>query len=156
MLFVTNLTWNSFISQNSKLHALFRQFFLRYVLMYNLEVSFLIFQLSHNLSTIKWVIKNCFFPYSRYFPRTSWSVTRTPDNSNFFRFPVKVRVIESRLYVICERSVSFLRGFPHCPGISGFVPAQNGVTFTSWVPDMQIFQSPQSLEIWSPPPPTFP
>ena len=34
---------------------------LRYVLIYNLEVSFLIFQLSHTLSTIKWVIKNCFF-----------------------------------------------------------------------------------------------
>ena len=44
---------------------------LRYVLIYNLEVSFLIFQLSHNLSTIKWLIKNCFFPYSRYFLRTA-------------------------------------------------------------------------------------
>ena len=36
MLFVTNLTWNSFTSQNSKTHALFKQV----LLCYNLEVSF--------------------------------------------------------------------------------------------------------------------
>ena len=38
MLFVTNLMWNSFTSQNSKTHALLR--LLRDILIYNLEVFF--------------------------------------------------------------------------------------------------------------------
>ena len=43
MLFFTNLTWNSFTSQNSKTHALFRQHFVR--LRYDL-LSRSIFQFS--------------------------------------------------------------------------------------------------------------
>ena len=51
MLFVTNLMWNSFTSQNSKTHALLR--LLRYILIYNLEVFFnvhLTFPASRGLS----------------------------------------------------------------------------------------------------------
>ena len=36
------------------------------------------------------------------------SITRTPNNSNFFRFPLKVRVIESRLYDKLETAVQHL------------------------------------------------
>ena len=45
--------------------------------------------------------KNCFFPYSRLFACICFElpITRTPDNSNLFRFPLKVRVIGSRLYM---------------------------------------------------------
>ena len=41
MLFVTNLTWNSFTTQNSNTHALFAEaMFTLYILIYNLEASF--------------------------------------------------------------------------------------------------------------------
>ena len=41
MFFVTNLTWNSFTTQNSKTHALFTEaMFFSYILINNLEVSF--------------------------------------------------------------------------------------------------------------------
>ena len=33
-------------------------------------------------------------------------ITGTPDNSNFFRFPLKVRVIGSQLYIIVELLIS--------------------------------------------------
>ena len=39
------------------------------------------------------------------------SITRTPDNSNFFRFPLKVRVIGSRLYI--HSNISNEAGFGH-------------------------------------------
>ena len=48
--------------------------------------------------------KNCFSPYFRLFLRvfhlTSGYFLRAPDNSNFFRFPLKVRVIGSRPYLL--------------------------------------------------------
>ena len=59
---------------------------------------------------------NCFLPYLRLF-FFDLSVTRTPDNSNFFRFPLKVRDIGSRLYITCiifivQVSLFWLRHFP--------------------------------------------
>ena len=36
-------------------------------------------------------------------------ITRTPDNSNFFRFPLKVRVIGGRLYFFLIFPVDFNR-----------------------------------------------
>ena len=59
---------------------------------------------------------NCFLPYLRLF-FFDLSVTRTPDNSNVFRFPLKVRVIGSRLYITCiifivQVSLFWLRHLP--------------------------------------------
>ena len=70
----------------------------RYVLIYNLEVSFNFHLTFEDISTIKCdenvhcAVKSVFYPTLSYF-------LRAPDNSNFFRFPLKVRVIrESTLY----------------------------------------------------------
>ena len=49
MLFITNLTWNSFTSQNSETHALFRHCLLRYILIYNLEVPYLFTYKAHSV-----------------------------------------------------------------------------------------------------------
>ena len=152
MLFVTNLTWNSFTSRLKTVDRIsggskpsdkgcgaviqtlrFKKFFsalrvsvwskkrgdpvprarpldpplrmlylgnvlLRYVLIYNLKVSSLIFQLSLNLFRIKWVMK--MFTDSAVktvFFLTPIYLLRAPNNSNFFRLPLKVRVIWSRL-----------------------------------------------------------
>ena len=78
--FVTNLTKgeNSFNTQNNKTHALFRVCFLRYIRIYNLKVSF---------NFHKTFLQLRFFPYFRL------------DNTNFFRFALKVRVIGIRLYI---------------------------------------------------------
>ena len=92
MLFVTNITWNSFSTQNSKAHALFRLCCLRYVLIYNQEVNFN-FQITFlQLNVIKMFSKN-------WFSLTSGYLHRGPDNWNYFPFPLKVRVIGSRLYL---------------------------------------------------------
>ena len=68
---------------------------LRYVLVCNLEVSFdfhLTF-LQLNVTTMFTVQeKTVFYLTLGYF-------LRAPDNSNFFRFPLKVRVIGCRLYL---------------------------------------------------------
>ena len=69
--------------------------FLRYILIYNLEVSFnfhLTFLQSNVIKMFTTQKNNCFFPALGYF-------LRAPDNSNLFRFPLKVRVIGSRLYL---------------------------------------------------------
>ena len=68
---------------------------LRYILIYNLEVSFnfhLTFLQSNVIKMFTTQKNNCFFPALGYF-------LRAPDNSNLFRFPLKVRVIGSRLYL---------------------------------------------------------
>ena len=57
--------------------------FLLYVLIYNLKVSF-----NFHLTKL-------------FFYLTSGYFLRAPDDSNFFRFPLKVRVIGSRLYITC-------------------------------------------------------
>ena len=90
MLFILNLTWNSFTSQNSKTHALFisGNDLLRYVLIDNLEVSF-----NFHLTLLQWprlkcslCSKNCFFPYSRLFSSSSrW--LELPITRTFFDFP---------------------------------------------------------------------
>ena len=73
---------------------------LRYVLIYNLEVSFNFHVTFLQLNQIKSSLcsKNCFLPYSRLF-------SRAPDNLNFFRFPLKVRVIGSPLYLYTVKNV---------------------------------------------------
>ena len=43
--------------------------------------------------------KNCFYLTLGYF-------LRAPDNSNFFRFPLRVRVIWSRLYYNMDANLS--------------------------------------------------
>ena len=57
---------------------------LSYVLIYNLGVSFNMFTAC--------AVKTVHFLTPGYF-------LRAPDNSNCFRFPLKVRVIGSRLYI---------------------------------------------------------
>ena len=61
---------------------------LRYILIYNLEVSFNFHLTFLQLNVIKMFTVHLTLGY--FF--------RAPDNSNFFRFPLKVRVIGSRLY----------------------------------------------------------
>ena len=51
----------------------------------------------HN-SNLPLTRSNFHFP-SDHFPYILPSTTRTPDNSNFFPFPLKVRIIGSRLYI---------------------------------------------------------
>ena len=72
---------------------------LRYVLIYNLEVSFnfhLTFLQLNVIKNVHCAVKTVFYPVlSAIF--FELPITRTPDNSNFFRFPLKVRVIGSRL-----------------------------------------------------------
>ena len=63
--------------------------------------------------------KNCFFSLlpAIFF---EFPITRTPDNSNLFRLPWKVRVIGSQLYGICSLftgkcNVSVPPGWGICP-----------------------------------------
>ena len=79
---------------------------LRYVLIYNLEVSFNFHLTFLQLNVIKMFtvqLKLFFFLLPAIF--FELPITRIPDNSNFFRFPLKVRVIGSRLY--CEHTLFF-------------------------------------------------
>ena len=73
---------------------------LRYVLIYNLEASFNFHLTVLQLNVIKMftVQKKLFFTLllAIFF---ELPITRTPDNSNIFRFPLNVRVIGSRLYL---------------------------------------------------------
>ena len=81
------------------MHALLTKVLLCYVLIYNLEVSFnshLIF-LQLNVIKMLTVQQKLFFLTPGYF-------LRAPDNSNLFRFPLKVRVIKSRLYIEIVRT----------------------------------------------------
>ena len=61
----------------------------RHVLIYNPDVSFN-FQL--DVINVHCAVKTVFYLTLGYF-------LRAPDNSNFFRFPLKVRVIGSRLNI---------------------------------------------------------
>ena len=66
---------------------------LLYVLIYNLEVSF-----NFHLTFLQlYVIKNVHCAVKTVFYLTLGYFLRAPDNSNFFQFPLKVRVIGSRL-----------------------------------------------------------
>ena len=65
---------------------------LRCVLIYNQEVNFNFHITFLQLNVIKMFCKNWFSLTSGYLPRG-------PDNWNFFPFPLKVRVIGSRLYL---------------------------------------------------------
>ena len=82
--FVTNLTRNTFTYQNSKTHALFRLFC--YVTFWKVSFNFHLTFLQ--LNVINWnvhcAVKTVFYLTLGYF-------LRAPDNSNFFRFPLKVR-----------------------------------------------------------------
>ena len=119
MLFVTNLTWNSFTSQNSKTHALFRQCFVW--LRSGLHVqSRSIFQFSLNISTIKcaWNVHCAVKTVFPLFPAIFFElrITRTPDGSSFFRFPLKVPVIGSRLYMNTNKTLALWQHCPFCIG----------------------------------------
>ena len=92
MLFVTNITRNGFTTQNTKVHVLFRLCCLRYVLICNQEVNFNFHITFLLLNVIKMFSKN-------WFSLTSGYLHRGHDTWNFFLFPLKVRVIESRLYL---------------------------------------------------------
>ena len=74
MLFVTNLTWNSFTSLKIVKRMLYLGFvLLRYAQIYNLEVSFNLHLTFLQLNAFKCslCIKNCSFPYSRPFSSSS-------------------------------------------------------------------------------------
>ena len=95
MLFVTNLLHvkQLYQSQNSKTHALFRPYvLLRYVLIYNLGVFFNFHLTFLQLNVVK-MFTACAVETVRFL--TSGYFLRAPDNSNCFRFPLKVRVIGS-------------------------------------------------------------
>ena len=81
------------------MHALLTKVLLCYVLIYNLEVSFNSHLIFLQLNVIKMlsVQQKLFFLTPGYF-------LRAPDNSNLFRFPLKVRVIKSRLYIEIVRT----------------------------------------------------
>ena len=64
---------------------------LRCVLIYDLEVSVNFRLIFLQLNVIK--VFTVFYLTLGYF-------LRAPDNSNFFRFPLKVRVIGTRLYFV--------------------------------------------------------
>ena len=49
-------------------------------------------------SNLPLIRSNFHFPSDRFLHFLP-SITRTPDNSNFFLFPLKVGIIESRLYI---------------------------------------------------------
>ena len=70
---------------------------LRYVLIYNLEESF-----NSHLTFVRLCDENVHCAVKTVFsllPAIFFKlpITRTPDNSNFFRFPLKVRAMGSRL-----------------------------------------------------------
>ena len=65
---------------------------LHYVLIYNLDVSFNFHLTFLQLNVFK------IFTVTSQFSFLPAHFLRASDNSNFFRFPLKVRVIESRLY----------------------------------------------------------
>ena len=101
MLFVTNLTWNSFTSQKVKCMLYLGEVLSLYVLIYNLKVSFNFHSTFLQLNVIKmltvqWKLFFSLLPAIFF----ELPITQTPDNSNFFRFPLKVRVIESQLYAL--------------------------------------------------------
>ena len=84
-----------------KTQALFRLCFVTlYILIYNLKVSsnFHLTFLQYNVIIMFTVQEKLFFILllGIFF---ELPITRTPDNSNFFRFPLKVWVIGSRLYL---------------------------------------------------------
>ena len=81
------------------MHALLTKVLLCYVLIYNLEVSFNSHLIFLQLNVIKMlsVQQKLFFLTPGYF-------LQAPDNSNLFRFPLKVRVIKSRLYIEIVRT----------------------------------------------------
>ena len=72
---------------------------LRYVLIYNLEVAF-----NFHLTFLKLnVIKMFTIQLELFFFLTPDYFLRAPDNPNFSRFPLKVRVIGSLLYLANPR-----------------------------------------------------
>ena len=74
---------------------------LRYVLFYNLEVSFNFHLTFLQLNVIvHCAVKTVFYLTLGYFFRTV-PITRT-----LFRFPLKVRVIGSRLYLNCDLQIN--------------------------------------------------
>ena len=65
----------------------------------NFDFTFLSLQFKFRVYTC--IVLCCliaFLPHSSAYFLTSGYLLQTPDNSNFFRFPLKVRVIGSRLY----------------------------------------------------------
>ena len=91
MLFVTNLTWNSFTSQNSETHALFMQWFRS-----DLQ-SGSIFQFSLHISVIEcdlnvhFAVKTVFSLLPAIF--FELPITWAPDHSNFFDFPWRFELL---------------------------------------------------------------
>ena len=83
MLFVTNLRWNSCTTQNSKMHALFRLYFLCYILIYNLEVSFNFHSTFLQLN----VIKKFTVQLKLVFPLLPAICFKLPITQTFFDFP---------------------------------------------------------------------
>ena len=91
MLFVTNLTWNSFTSQNIEMHALFRQWFRsdlksRSFFQFSLDISAIECDLN-----VHFAVKTVFFFSPGYFLRAPNNLN-SPDHSNFFRLSLKVWV----------------------------------------------------------------
>ena len=97
MLFVTNLTWNSFTSQNSKTHALFMQWFRSDLQSGSIfQFSLHIFVIECDLN-VHFAVKTVFSLLLAIF--FELPITWTPDHSNLFLFSLKVLVIGSRLYM---------------------------------------------------------
>ena len=94
MLFVTNLTWNSFIFKTVERMLYLGYVLLRYVLIYNLEVTF-----NFHLTFLQLNVIKMFTVQQRlFFTLLSAIFFELPITRTFFRFPLKVRVIGSRLY----------------------------------------------------------
>ena len=64
------------------------------MLIYNLEVSF-----NFHATFVDQRDYRCSLYSKSFFSLNCGYILRAPDNSNFFQFPLKVRVIGSRLYI---------------------------------------------------------
>ena len=76
----------SFTSQNSKTHALFGQ---------EPDLGYILLRFNFQLTFLQVNVIKMFLRQQRFF-LTSGCFLWAPDNSNFFRFPLHVRVIRSR------------------------------------------------------------
>ena len=88
--------------------------------------------------------KNCFLPYSRLYILFELPITRTPIpiTRTFFRFPLKVRVIWSQLYLF--PGVSLLLTYPDL-SLSYTKRPWNEIRPSSWMN----FISTQNSNSWS-------
>ena len=102
-MIVTGYREAAFLLKTVKRRLYLGYVLLRYVLIYNLEVSFNFLLTFRQLN----VIKMFTVQQKLFFTLLSAIFLEVPITRTFFRFPLKVRVIGSRLYMfLCKLNVS--------------------------------------------------